>query len=449
MSLYQLAVEYLLVYCTSVGLTSIGEPSFAQSTEKNPPMSIFSETKEPLPVWIVFIFLNYVYSVISTVIIVASTKIKTVDAAKASTHEFSQRARLEKLIQTIRIVGAFKSAKADRLQREQRARRLGRVSLSEVKAELKRRNTLKGAKPATKPRSLVMKLWLRITGMACFRGFTPLLIISTAQWILAFVTDFLLSGQPSELKLGYGTTSIVLQTIFASAYAVWTHYAITKPSNKKVLDHFPRGGQVLTELWPMTALWAVADHLCMSGPLALSRCLGLKKYAFDAEAWNDLEGTKLALIITKFALVFLLYACLVAFVSIPVTMLTRRVYASMLSDEDLAIVPFHRGDKQRPHNKVDERKIIRQPGLSGSQAWSTITWTSYTQALRIYLQYFALNQLVQFAYWTANWKLHDLLAVDKYASANLPWSPVGVIRSLSHRSLPKMGDGDVLNHIKL
>ena len=371
-----------------------------------------------------------------------------VAAANARTHKYSQRAGLDQLVRTIRVMGAFKSAKADRLQRQERSRRLERLSVSEVKADLKRRNTLEAAKPRVKSRGPVMRAWQRITGMPCFRGFTPLLTISIAQWVLAFLTDFLLSGQPSELKLGYGTTSVVLKTIFASAYAVWTHYTITKPSNKKVFDHFPKGGEVLIELWPMTALWAVADHLCMSGPLALSRYFELKRLAFDAELWNELDAVEMRLKIAQFALVFLLYACLVALLSVPMTMMTRRVHASMLSDEDLAIVPFNRGDNNRAH-KFDERRTIRQPGLTVSQAWGTVTWACYFRVLKVYLQYFAINQLVQMAYWGINWKLHELLEVGKYASTKLPWSPVGILKSLSDRACPEMGDESLPRHAEL
>ena len=477
MSLYQIAVEYVLVYCTSVGLTAIGEPSLAKSPEDiEGNLSASSDGRQQMPVWMIFVFvfmaaakwflsflvgnlslhplicltssqIQYVYMVISTVMIVATSRINTVAAANAKTHESSQRARLDQLIQKIRVLGAFKAAKADRLNREARSRRLSRVSVSEVKADLKRRSTMEAQKHIPKRRGgPLMKVWQRITGLPCFRGFTPLLTISIAQWLLAFVTDFLLSGQPAGHKLGYGTTSLVLQTIFASAYAVWTHYTITKPSNKRVFDHFPKGGDVLIELWPMTALWAVADHLCLSGPLALSRSFGLKQYAFDAESWNTLSASEMRLILTKFAVVFALYATLVATVSIPMTMITRRVHASMLSDEDLAIVPFHRhfgpqdGTSPRPHNTFDERAKIRKPGLTFSQAWATITWAAYWQAVKIYAQYFLVNQVVQVGYWVCNWKLQEVLEVERYARTKLPWSPVGVVSALSGGRLPEMGD---------
>lgn len=258
------------------------------------------------------------------------------------------------------------------------------------------------------------------------------------QWYLGVAIDFFLSGQPSELKLGYGSTSIVLATIFGGGFAIWTHYTITPPRRKKIFDHFPKGPEVLMELWPLTASWAVAEQLAMSGPLALSRSFRLKHYAFDVDSWNTLDELGQKTKIFEFGLVFLLYLTLVAFVSIPATMILRRVHASMLSDEDLAIVPFHRGDRSRLH-PYDERSRIRKPGLTISQAWATVTWDAYFRVLFVYCQYFAINQLVQLSYWSANWKLHQVFDVDKYAPTNLPCSPVGKVlpfaaRNVSHEA---------------
>ena len=69
MSIAQMALEYLLVYCTSRGLTSIGEPPLPKTyrplsnsllkTQRNTASGILSEEpKEALPVWIIFVFLS-------------------------------------------------------------------------------------------------------------------------------------------------------------------------------------------------------------------------------------------------------------------------------------------------------------------------------------------------------------------------------------------------------
>ena len=66
MSSAQMALEYLLVYCTSHGLTSIGEPPLPKTyrpvgdslvqTQRSPNES--TATKDAMPVWIIFIFLS-------------------------------------------------------------------------------------------------------------------------------------------------------------------------------------------------------------------------------------------------------------------------------------------------------------------------------------------------------------------------------------------------------
>lgn len=68
MSTTQMAIEYLLVYCTSHGLTTIGEPplsktyqpvgdSLVQTSRARGPWRETMESKDAMPVWIMFIFL--------------------------------------------------------------------------------------------------------------------------------------------------------------------------------------------------------------------------------------------------------------------------------------------------------------------------------------------------------------------------------------------------------
>lgn len=66
MSSAQMALEYLLVYCTSHGLTSIGEPPLPKTyrpvgdslVQTQRSSSHRTATKEAMPVWIIFIFLS-------------------------------------------------------------------------------------------------------------------------------------------------------------------------------------------------------------------------------------------------------------------------------------------------------------------------------------------------------------------------------------------------------
>lgn len=381
----------------------------------------------------------YVYQVISTVVIVASTRIRTIAAANAQRHPKSDRARIDALVRAMKTMRMFKTAKAKRLRN---------VSVGEVRDTLRRRNTLNTQPTISRRKSRFWQKWDRTTKLACFRGFTAYLTMAVCQWFIPVTIDFFLSGQPSELKLGYGTSSIVLATLFGPGFAVWTHYAMTNNAQKRIRDHFPKGRNPVIELWEITACWAVSEQLAMSGPLALSRAFDLKKYAFDVESWNTLDESGQKRKIVEFCSVFILYLLLVAAVSVPATIVARRVYASMLSDEDLAIVPFHSGDRTRL-KPYDDRATFRRPGLTVAEAFSTITWSDYLQVLLIYMQYFAINQFLQLSYWSANWKLHEVFEVEKYASTNLPCSPVGKVLPFSARNITAGALGGYLNHSEL
>lgn len=355
----------------------------------------------------------------------------------AEGQEDSQRVRLERLVLKLKTINKFKQAgrglrrvrtgsvtqTREELRKLEEKRQKGELAGG---FKLKRRTTLLETHLTSFRESPVLALWQRFTMLPCFRGFIGSLYMAVPRWYLSFVIDWLISGQPKDYKLGYGTTSIMLTAFFAGGFAVWTHYCITKPSNKNILNNFPRGPEVLTELLPITALWAVCEHLPSSLSLSLSRLWDLKPYALDATKWNTLDQTGRMVKIGQFSQVLLTYGLLTAIFSVPATMMTRRVYASMLSDEDLAIVPFHRGDKNSTHNYEDRAKL-HKPGLSYSQAWNSIKFSQYLRVIGFYVQYFLINQLLHLAYWSLNWKLQEIFQVDRYAQTKLPWSPVGVI----------------------
>lgn len=302
-------------------------------------------------------------------------------------------------------------------------------------------------------RSLTMpieSLGRKFFGLACLRGLNAYLIMSVAQWYLGAFADILLSGQPKELMPGYGSTSVILAIFFGGGSALWTHYAITEPTNREIHHLFPQGSDILVELFPITCLWAVCEQITLSLPLALSRTQSfeLRQYAWDPSSWNQLNGSGQRLLLFKFALVYLLYFVLVATISIPSTMMLRRIHASMLPEEGEAIVPYTRGNPQ-PRNdstttKNDNKNSkdfndneggeensnvavstitinrspnpTHRPGLTVSQAWATLTWPAYFRVLSLFIQYFLINQLIHLICWEAEWRLHALFHTEQYTS---------------------------------
>lgn len=268
------------------------------------------------------------------------------------------------------------------------------------------------------------------------RGLSAFLTLSITQWFFSTIGDFLLSGQPKELKAGYGSTSIILAVFFGGTSALWTHYAITRPRNiRKIEDHFPRGQELLVELYPITTLWALCEQMVRSLPLALSRSsriFGLPplgQYAWTPELWNTLDASAQRILLFKFAVLFLFYLFLVAALSIPASITLRRIHASMLRDADEAIVPFvHGNPKPRRDNDNDDdgdddgdddddQKLTQSPGLSVSEAWATLNWSLYVRGVRVFVIYWIVNQALHLLCWKADLLLNDLFDTHRYASA--------------------------------
>lgn len=285
-------------------------------------------------------------------------------------------------------------------------------------AEPKRRLKRSLTRQMTMP---IESLGKKFFNLPYLRGLSAFLTLSITQWLFSTVGDFFLSGQPKELKAGYGSTSIILAVFFGGTSALWTHYAITRPRDiRKIEDHFPRGQALLVELYPITTLWAVCEQMVRSLPLALSRSgriFGpLGQYAWTPELWSTLDASAQRILLFKFAVLFLFYLFLVAALSIPVSITLRRIHASMLRDADEAIVPFVHGNPRPRDDDDDDESLTQSPGLSVSEAWATLNWTLYVRVVRVFVIYWIVNQALHLLCWQADLLLNDLFDTDRYAS---------------------------------
>lgn len=309
------------------------------------------------------------------------------------------------------------------LEIEKSLRRIGTFR-PKLLSQKKRSLTQRFTRSMTMP---IQSLGRRFFGLTCLRGLNAFLIMSVAQWYLGAISDFFLSGQPKELMPGYGASSVILAVFFGGGSALWTHYAITEPSNRNIYNLFPRGSDILVELFPITCLWAACEQITMSLPLAMSRSrfFGLREYAWAPESWNDLGPSSQRLLLFKFSLVYIFYLLLVVCFSIPASMMLRRIHASMLPEADAAIVPYVRG---KPQPRDDEESPTHSPGLTVGEAWSTLKWSAYLRVLRVFALYFIIDQLLHFLCWEADWRLHEFFETDQYTSPFPPGPSKLVLR---------------------
>lgn len=262
----------------------------------------------------------------------------------------------------------------------------------------------------------IESLGKKFFNLPCLRGLSAFLMISITQWYFTTIGDFFLSGHPKELKSGYGSTSIILSVFFGGSFALWTHHAITQPrDSRNIYESFPRGQDIIVELYPITTVWALCEQMVRSLPLALSRnrIFALRQYAWTPELWDTLDPKAQRILFLKFAVLYLFYLALVAGLSIPASMTLRRIHASMLPQADQAIVPFVHGN---PKPREDEESETHSPGLSISEAWATMNWTAYMRVVRVFVIYWMFNQALHFICWEAERLLYDLFGADRYAS---------------------------------
>lgn len=264
----------------------------------------------------------------------------------------------------------------------------------------------------------IESLGKKVFNLPYLRGLSAFLTLSITKWFFSTIGDLFLSGQPKELKAGYGSTSIILAVFFGGTFALWTHYAITRPRDiRNIDDHFPRGQDIIVELYPITTLWALCEQMVRSLPLALSRSNRLfgplRQYAWTPDLWNTLDASAQRILLFKFALLFLFYLFLVAALSIPASITLRRIHASMLRDTDEAIVPFVHGN---PKPRDDDESLTQSPGLSVSEAWATLNWSVYVRVVRVFVIYWMVNQALHLFCWEADLLLNDLFDTDRYAS---------------------------------
>ncbi|KAI4240399.1 MAG: hypothetical protein LQ352_007641 [Teloschistes flavicans] len=283
------------------------------------------------------------------------------------------------------------------------------INFSVKPPTINRQDSLLSCKAArVRTAKLAVQSWsTRFQNLPCFRGLNAYLVMHVSQWYLAAIIDYLLSGQPEGLQLGYGSSSVLVAICFGGGFALWTHCAITERSSDYVYSHFPKGHEILPKLVPVTAMWAFSQHIARSLPLALSRYLHLTQFVAESDAWSDLDAYGQIRTIVCFLAVHALHLSLVACASIPATMIFRRVHATMLDAEEIALVPHHHAQKE----------------ISITEAWSTMTWQDYRRVVAIYVQHYLLDHLLHFAYWSSVWALHHLCRTEQYNMQSLPNVP--------------------------
>lgn len=223
-------------------------------------------------------------------------------------------------------------------------------------------------KPITsKIRTTVKHLRARAGPWSMFRGLKMAIVYGVLKM-------FIVAVMPLHYKqfLGQFVMEIVSEVLLANLSMAWVHIVISEPSTKRFYQRIP-GFKSWTRIAPVAALKTLATGVAFYLPLGLVVMISGWD-AFDSSP--ELSNPKHVLQLIAIIIVPSLCCFLVA---VPAHAIFIRVAASMLPEEDEAIVPFDRsfGGKVVP-------AILGGSGMVGiKDAWTTFDWPARVRFVKI------------------------------------------------------------------
>ena len=237
------------------------------------------------------------------------------------------------------------------------------------------------SKPITaKIRTTMKHLRARAGRRSGFRGILLAMIIRMLHSLVFTVLSILFYG-PLSRVFAY----VVADVVLAGLDMAWTHIVISAPSTRPWWRRIPSFDRVKVIIIP-AAIFGVADasHLL---PYLLAKAFPLEPYTLGRLVISAPDSLQ-AVFVAKYDPVQMVALISQFLIMIPATITLRRVQASMLPDEDEAIVPFDRtfGGKVQP-------VVIGGNGaVSMLDAWKTFDWSAYIRYLKLQLKVKALDE---------------------------------------------------------
>ena len=239
-------------------------------------------------------------------------------------------------------------------------------------------------KPITSSmRSAVKHLKARGGRLARFRGFHVALIYHIA---LSAGTNFMTSlfGSPFG-SLTRPLAFIVVSVALARLYMTWTHIIISNPSEKRWYRRIASRKATRNIMIP-TAVFAIAQLALYLPVFMLSMASDMwespSSYGFEVE-----HAQKFALFLVAMAAIA--FIVIIILVVIPADVTLKRVQASMLPEEDEAIVPFDRTFG----GKVVPRILEGSGAVSMFDAWKTFDRSARVRLLKLYAKIFLVQSV--------------------------------------------------------
>lgn len=203
-----------------------------------------------------------------------------------------------------------------------------------------------------------------------FRGFSVYLLYGIARGVLSVILPPSPQNFWAQLPL-----QVVLSVALANLHMTWVHIVISKPSTKRFYQRIP-GRQSWVQIAPVAAAVDLATATAFYLPLMIAQWAG----GFDSFVDNATSGSTAPASTMGQAWAITVLPSIAAYlVSIPAQAIFARVAASMLPDEDEAIVPFDRSFGGR----VVPRILGGSGRLSIADAWRTFDRAARARYLKV------------------------------------------------------------------
>ncbi|KAF7587446.1 hypothetical protein BBP40_007217 [Aspergillus hancockii] len=233
-------------------------------------------------------------------------------------------------------------------------------------------------KPITsKLRTTVKHLRARAGFWSRFRGFGVFLTYVLAQGFLYSILPLSVTNFAGQL-----IARIIVGMALANLELTWVHIVISEPSTKRFYQRIP-GYKSWLKIAPVVAFEQCLVCAAFYIPLVIAGAMGALN-DFDLDPNADMPPAE---ILSRAATAITIPSLLAGLVSIPARAITIRVAASMLPEEDEAIVPFDRsfGGKVTP-------AILGGSGKLGiKDAWTTFDGPARIRYLKVIGKAFAME----------------------------------------------------------
>lgn len=229
-------------------------------------------------------------------------------------------------------------------------------------------------KPITsKLRTTIRHLTARAGRWARFRGLKMYIAWAVASTVVVGLLEIPLVH---ARFFGRSAARVLAEILLANLEMAWIHIVISEPSTKPFYKRIP-GRKSWAKIAPAVALRVAASQIALYLPLAIMTAVS-NSFTPDVSV-GKMVGASIGVLVAFLALAVL--------VEVPANVTFIRVAASMLPEEDEAIVPFDRtfGGKVIPTILGGSGKI----GLL--EAWKSFDWASRARFMKVLVKVFMIE----------------------------------------------------------